>query len=886
MSAATRPAASEATAPDAAPPNSATVAVRDLAAFVHRRGDIHYRYTSSATAQEGISAQRRAQPEREGYRREVPVEATFTRNGVELRIRGRIDGFDDGAGLIEEYKTTRSEVPALHGHIGHLHMAQLKLYAGLVNATEAPPASRDAWRLRLIYLHPDDGTATPFEAEHGRDELAEFLVETIAAYTAWLARTAARVARRNARLGRLPFPYPEFRDSQRRLARGAYRAFRDREQLLVEAPTGSGKTAATVYSALRAIGEGVLDRVVYLTARTTGKQSPTETLARCALAEKRGDSHRPRCQGDSHKPERRGDSHKQARCQGDSHRQGQGDSHQGQGDSHRQGQGDSHRQGRHEEEPTTAVVLTAKRDICFNPEEPCDPACCRYARGYYDRMRPARDALLASGVATRETIEAIARRHTVCPFEISLDAAAWADVVVCDYNYVFDPVVRLERLAAPPFSRVGLLVDEAHQLGDRVRGMLSTSMRRGALKRALAEAPPPDIARRLRAVDRALLKLRREAGGAESGSVEPAAFTGPVDINSQSGDVDSGAESRIAEPKALLRAIERLLDAAAQTDLASYPATSEFLFHCFRVQEGQGWRDGENYCDLLATDRRNIEARMVCLSPAPHIDAVLRRYNGAVRFSGTVSPLPLFQAVHGQGASDGSRAARVCPEWGSNLGVFVVGDVSTYYRDRAASRDALAGVVEAVIEAAPGNYLVAFPSFAYLDLVVPRLEGVAEVVAQRPGMTDAEKQAFIGRLSERNETPARNGNPRANGSRIGAAVLGGMFAESVDFDGGALKGVIVVGVGLAPRSLERDLIGERFGADGFDVAYRQPGMTRVAQAAGRAVRGVGDTGVVVLVDPRFTQVPWSAFFPRYWRPVPAGSREIGAAVASFWRGRW
>lgn len=829
VSAATEPAASEATGPDKTPTISATVAVRDLAAFVHRRGDIHYRYTASATAREGISAQRRAQPEREGYRREVPVEATFTRNGVELRIRGRIDGIDDGAGVIEEYKTTRSEVPALHGHIGHLHMAQLKLYAGLVNATEAPPASRDAWRLRLIYLHPDDGTATPFEAVHGRDELAEFLVHTIAAYTAWLARTAARVARRNARLRRLQFPYPEFRDSQRRLARGAYRAFRDREQLLVEAPTGSGKTAATVYSALRAIGEGVLDRVVYLTARTTGKQSPTETLARCALGEQEGEQ---------------------------------------------------------EEEPTATVVVTAKRDICFNPEEPCDPACCRYASGYYDRMRPARDALLASGVATRETIEAIARRHTVCPFEISLDAAAWADVVVCDYNYVFDPVVRLERLAAPPFDRVGLLVDEAHQLGDRVRGMLSTSMRRGALKRALAEAPPPAIARRLRAMDRALLKLRRETRGTASGSGATAGNPGPVDSNLQSRDVDTDAESRIAEPKALLRATGRLLDAAAQTDLGSYPATNEFLFDCFRVQEGQGWRDGENYCDLLASDRRNIEARMVCLSPAPHIDAVLRRYNGAVRFSGTVSPLPLFQAVHGQDASDGSRAARVCPEWGSNLGVFVVGDVSTYYRDRAASRDALTGVVEAVVGAAPGNYLVAFPSFAYLDLVVPRLEGVAEVVAQRPGMTDAEKRAFIGRLSERNVGSTGNGAPRTSASRIGAAVLGGMFAESVDFDGGALKGVIVVGVGLAPRSLERDLIGERFGADGFDIAYRQPGMTRVAQAAGRAVRGVGDSGVVVLVDPRFTQVPWSAFFPRYWRPVPAGSREIGAAVASFWRGRW
>ena len=801
------------------PPTPATVAVRDLAAFVHRRGDIHYRYNGSATALEGIGAQRRAQPNREGYRREAPVEATFQENGVSLRVRGRIDGIDDDAGLIEEYKTTRSEVQGLHAHIGHLHMAQLKLYAALVNAMDnaakkAP--GRDAWRLRLVYLHPDDGTATHFEQTHRRDGLAKFLAETVAAYTAWLARTAARVKRRDACLGRLPFPFPEFRDSQRRLARGVYKAFRDRGQLLVEAPTGSGKTAATVFSALRSIGDGALDRVVYLTARTTGKQSPTETLEQCAVGER-----------------------------------------------------------------ASTVVLTAKRDICFNPDVPCDPECCQYARGYYDRMRPARDALLDAGLATRDTVERIARHHGVCPFELSLDAAAWADVVVCDYNYVFDPIVRLERLAAPPFARVGLLVDEAHQLGDRVRGMLSTSLKRSAVKRALAETPPPRLASKLRAIDRALLKLRREARDATQGNGREEAGIDKPSLWAQN-DAER-PEHRIEEPSALIRAVDRLLAEAAEADLGPFPATGEFLYDCFRFLEGQGWRDEENYCHLLATDRRNIEARMVCLSPAEHIDTVLRRYDGAVRFSGTVSPLPLFQVIHGQDAS--SRAARVRLDWGANLGVFVVDDVSTYYRDRAASRDALAGVIEAVIGAAPGNYLVAFPSFAYLDLVVPQLRGVAEVVAQRPGMTDAEKRAFIDRLSSTNGTPADPGAPASSGSIIGAAVMGGMFAESVDFDGGALKGVIVVGVGLVPRSLERDLIGERFGADGFDVAYRQPGMTRVAQAAGRAVRGAADTGVVVLVDPRFARGDWGAFFPQYWRPVLAGSGEIGAAMASFWRSR-
>ncbi len=547
-----------------------------------------------------------------------------------------------------------------------------------------------------------------------------------------------------------------------------------------------------------------------------------------------------------------------------------------------EGQGEGQGEGEGKAARASTVVLTAKRDICFNPEVPCDPERCRYARGYYDRMRPARDELLKTGLATRDSIERTAARHAVCPFELSLDAAAWADVVVCDYNYVFDPVVKLERLAAPPFGRVGLLVDEAHQLGDRVRDMLSTSLKRAALKRALAEAPPW-LLKRLRAVDRALLKLRREARSAAGESGDPAGIPDADDASTRMHDDSDGAEYRIEKPGALLGAVHRLLAAAAEGDLGSYPATREFLFDCFRLQQGHEWSDEDNYCHLLATSRRNIEARMVCLSPSRHIDSVLRRYSGAVRFSGTVSPLPLFQVIHGQDAS--SRAARVRLDWGSNLGVFIVPDVSTYYRDRANSRNALAGVVEAVIGAAPGNYLVAFPSFAYLDLVVSRLRGMAEVVAQRPGMTDAEKQDFIRRLSTRNERAAGDGTGLRQPSLIGAAVMGGMFAESVDFDGGALEGVIVVGVGLVPRSLERDLIGERFGADGFDVAYRQPGMTRVAQAAGRAVRGVGDTGVVVLVDPRFPRADWCAFFPRYWRPVQVRSSEIGAAVASFWRSR-
>ena len=754
---------------------AATIGVRELAANVHRRGDIHYRYEGVATAAEGIAAQRRAQRGRpESYLREVPVAATVQEHGIALTVRGRIDGLDRAAGVIEEFKTTRADIDGLHGHIGALHWAQLKLYGALAGMeSDAPPN----WRLKLTYLSPDDPAQRCLEEQAEAGDLAQWLRDAAAAYASQLARHARRVAARNATLRALKFPYPHFRAGQRRLAAAVFRAMRDAGQLLAEAPTGSGKSAATLFGALQAMGHGHLDRLVFATARTTGQRAATDALAACALGKS-----------------------------------------------------------------LAVVTVTAKRRICFNPELPCDPALCQYAKGYYDRMPMARDELLAAGHVDRAAVEAAARRHVVCPFELSVDTAAWADVVVCDYNYVFDPVVRLMRLVGAPFKRAGLLVDEAHQLGERAREMLSVSLRATALQRARADAPPP-LRKPLGAVGRALSQLRRDHAG---------------------GAVDA--------PKALLRAVERLVVAGADVDLERRPGLRDLLFECHRFARGGTWFTQEDYGYLLHVDAREVEARMACLSPARHIAATLAEFHGAVRFSGTASPLALFQRLHGQ--VEGGQAMRsgggIPPD---ALGVFVAADVSTHYRRRAETLPAVAHLIAAAARAAPGPYLAALPSFEYLEAVAGCLVDLAPgpIDVQQRGMSEVEKGDFIARLSSR------------GAARIGLVTLGGVFAESVDFGGGALKGVVVVGPGLAPRSPERDLIARRFGADGFDAAYRLPAMTRVVQAAGRAVRGPADRGVVVLVDPRFAQAGYRAYFPSHWRPITAPARDLGAAIATFWR---
>ncbi len=758
------------------------IGVKELAEFVHRRGDIHYRYEMSALAQEGIARQKAYQQQRDAtYRREVPVAAEY----AGLRVTGRIDGWDPARRQVEEVKTTRADPRVLHERIGAVHDAQLALYGAMLALGDE---ALQTLTLRLVYLHPDTPDAVAFAEERCRDELIGFFQATCGAYADWLAEVHGRIDLRNERLRRAAFPYGRFRMDQRRLAKHVYRGFRDGVDWLLEAPTGSGKTMACVFPALKAMGEGELDRVLFLTARTTGARAAEDAFEDAA----RG--------------------------------------------------------------AALAVTVTAKERICFNPGTPCDPDLCEFAAGYFDRMPAARRELLGEAKADRPAIEAAARRHRVCPHALSLDAAEWADAVICDYSHVFDPVVALKRLQNAVFARVGLIVDEAHQLGDRVRDMLGMTLRRALVKAALAEdgvAAP--LAKALRSVDRALADLARTTRPAE----------------------DPEAERPIPAPLPLQRAVDRFLTAFSETRAApdAPSAVGDAHFEMLRFRRACDWAEEEGAFHFLAHGTgRAFCVELVCTVPGGHIQRTMEPFHGSVRLSGTLTPPHVFQRLHGFTAaspamqSDGDGDA-------ARLGVFVVPDISTYYRDRERTLPALAALIEGVCGASGGNYLVALPSFEYAALAAGAC-AAPSAFCQRPDMDLAEREAFIDALGE----PA---------GRIAFVVLGGVFTESVDFDGRALHGIIVVGPGLPPRSLRRDLIAadsvaEGVANDGDELAYRQPAMTRVVQAVGRIARAPTERGVAVLVDPRFRQSAYSAFLPQRWPRQTVRACEAAGRVRAFW----
>lgn len=748
------------------------------------------------TGEEGIAAQQAAQRGRPGgYQREVVVQGDFPIAGGTLAISGRLDGCDLTADppLVEEIKTTRADPAAAERLLGSAHWAQVTLYAALL-AREHPQHS--AWQLRLLYCHPDTDDRTPFDRTLTHAELAVFLAETVADYRAWLAVELDYTRARNDWLAARPFPYGEFRPHQRALSGRVFQAFRDGERLLLEAPTGSGKTMGVLFPALKALAVGHVARLFYLTSRGTGAMAALD-----AVRDLDPDGNRVR-----------------------------------------------------------VVDLTAKEKACPVPGMPCDETC-RYANGYFDRIRDAVRDLLNRGHMCREAIQAVGEAHTVCPFELSLDAALWADLIVGDYNYLLDPVVRLQRFAAD--AELGVLIDESHQLAERGREMLSLELERAVVRRALAESPPAGLAKHLERLDRALMALRRALVGAKA-----------------------RGEVVVDPPDPVLRAGERALEVLADDtfELGRYPQCRALLFDLARWRRARTWTDGRgddfrHLAEVLEREdgRSNVRLRLVCVDAAAYLAEVLGGYGPHVRFSGTVSPLDLYQSLHGLNDAPAERLESAFrPE---QLLTLLVHDLPVYYRQRARTLPHLADLVARVCAGAPGNYLVALPSFAYLTQLAAALAERHPSLAlsvQTPGMSEAERDAFVRWFQADGRT------------RAGLIVLGGIFGESVDFSHAKLAGVVCVGVGLPPASTLRTEMSRHFearlGARGGEmVAYQQPAMTKVLQMAGRLLRGPDDRGVLCLVDDRFLKAEFQRFFPRHWQPEAIRAAGVGARIEKFWQ---
>jgi DNA excision repair protein ERCC-2 len=434
-----------------------TVSVRSLVERLLRNGDLHFDFFGSIGALEGIRAHQQVQRSRpRGYQSEVAVRYVAEHPVFQLRVSGRIDGVlvEDGRTIIEEIKTTRHSLKELTQTPNPIHWGQAQCYAYMWAVQEL----LSTIVVRLTYVNLDSGKIHQHEQMWRIADLETFFKDLVARYMAWTANLAYWSQLRNRSISKLEFPFGAFRKGQRDMAVAVYRTIRENGQLLVQAATGIGKTMGALFPSIKALGDGLADKVVFLTARGTGRlaaESALKALVANGLRIK-------------------------------------------------------------------VLTLTAKDKICFNSQGGCGPDDCQWARGYYDRINSALLDALSHDALSRERIEQLARHHCVCPFEFSLELITWVDCVVCDYNYAFAPGVMLQRLFGEEGGHHALLVDEAHNLVDRSREMFSAQLSKASILsvRRLLKGNLPGVYRALGRINSWMAAQKRRCESASQDLIE------------------------------------------------------------------------------------------------------------------------------------------------------------------------------------------------------------------------------------------------------------------------------------------------------------------------------------------------------------------------------
>ena len=441
---------------EAGPPAGHSVAVRELCEFAAKSGDLDLRFTPSPTSQQGIAGHRTVAARRaEGYRTEVALQGQF----AELTVRGRADGYDPGRGLLEEVKTFRGVLERMPANHRALHWAQAKVYGWLLCAQQG----LTELTVSLVYFEIRTQQETALTLHCSAAELQAFFDALAGRFLRWAQAQLAHRQRRDAALRALKFPHAGFRAGQRPLAEAVFTAARRGRCLLAQAPTGLGKTIATLFPLLKACPDQSLDKLFFLSAKGSGR-----ALAMAAVETLRGAG----TTGAGATPL-----------------------------------------------PLRVIELIARDTACVHPDKACHGDSCPLARGFYDRLPAAREAALASPQLHASGLREIAAAHAVCPYYLTQELVRWSDVVVGDVNYFFDGSALLHGLAQLNEWRVAVLVDEAHNLIDRARAMYSAELDEAALQGLSAQAPAAlrPVLGRVRRAWHALASAQTEAYGVRQG---------------------------------------------------------------------------------------------------------------------------------------------------------------------------------------------------------------------------------------------------------------------------------------------------------------------------------------------------------------------------------
>lgn len=773
------------------------ISVRNLVEFILRSGDLDTRKGAFADREamaKGSRIHRKIQRQMgASYQAEVFMSHTTEFDEFVILVEGRADGVlqtEEGV-VIDEIKGVHRDLRFLEEPL-EVHLAQAKCYAFFWSQDK----DLEKIQVQMTYCHLDTEEIRRFERTYTSEELEKWYEWLITQYYQWALWEYQWKKTRNASMEGLEFPFP-YREGQRDVVSGVYRTILRKMQLFIQAPTGVGKTMSTIFPAVRSMGEGLTEKIFYLTAKTITRTVAWEAFQ---ILKNQGLS-----------------------CK--------------------------------------VLIITAKEKMCVCEEVECNPVYCPRAKGHFDRVNDAVFHLLTERDSyDRDTLMEYSEKYQVCPYEMCLDVATWVDAVICDYNYVFDPDVYLRRFFSEGNKgNYVFLIDEAHNLVERGREMYSAVLyKEDFLKmKKLVKPYRKKLERSLERCNRQLLELKREC---ETYQVVESLGGLAVSLMNVMGEMESY--------------LEELEDGELRKEILDFYFQVRSFLYIYDLLD-------ENYVMYTQHDEDGrFRVKLYCVNPAKNLQNCLDKGVSTIFFSATLLPVGYYKKLLSGRTEDYAVYAKT-PFLPEQKKVILARDVSSRYTRRGPEEyGRIAEYIHQVAETRQGNYMVFFPSYKMMEDIYAIYEEKygclkRKILLQNPSMQEKDREEFLKEFEEETE-----------GNLLGFCVMGGIFAEGIDLTGEKLVGAVIVGTGLPQISYEREILKTYYDKkqeNGFDYAYRFPGMNKVLQSAGRVIRTQEDRGVILLLDERFCTAEYRCLFPREWEDYEICNRgNVKGILEKFW----
>lgn len=760
-------------------PKTIHLSVHQLVDFLLRNGDIDNRVFNNSSMAEGTKLHALYQRSKnENYFAEYYLKQSFYVNGIEIVLEGRADGIFQ---ILNKYVVEEIKTTVEDLETFHYKYGQWHLgQAKCYGLMLIMEKGLSEIQIRLTYIKQNHlKDVIHKDYSFSKEELEQFLYSLLEEYLSFQHILENQLQLRNTSIERMEFPFINYRKGQKIFSKYVFSSIKNNTSFFVEAPTGIGKTISSIYPAIKSLLDDEKSKIFYLTAKGTGKENAEKALN--LLIDK----------GLFIK----------------------------------------------------YIVITSKEKICFCKGQACNPDECIYTKDYYSRINQIIKMCLLENMAfNQETILEIANKYSICPFELELDLSIFCDVIICDFNYVFDPIAYMRRYFDDDSSHYICLVDEAHNLIDRSREMYSASIDTNSISKAIKSIKKnsnPKLKRRLTSLFNLFINetTKFDEGITELDDFDYQIFKKLISLN------------------------DFIREQAAESHITLSKEINDLSFDINRFLNIYDIVNDNSTKYIEIDDKKEhltISYNIFCYNPSIFIKRCSQRMKSSIFFSATFSPIEYYIDLLGGDKNNDPHLILPSPFPKENFKVLVAPKISIRYKDREASYKAVWEYISSFVHAKIGNYFVYCPSYEYLTNLLSKGElNDCEIVVQEKEMNEIERLNFLNKFQM-----------KPNKTTIGFLVLGGTFGEGIDLIDDRLIGVVIIGVGFPKINFKSDKISQYYNSidlKGRDYAYLYPGMNKVMQAVGRVIRSENDKGAALLIDDRYLNRQYLQLFKKEWQ---------------------